>query len=1199
MNEWRNEDDNKKKMEEKEKSGSGCQHGCAACRYVKACRDNEKEIIRKVNAEIRIDEEIKKGKERVEDEEKIEREPGRVIMREEYRRSAKDRSNQSDTVWNDKSFTAVEEIKNWGEIGKQFEKMWGEEIKYIPKDSADKLKRLCLEFEDIWKAPDKPIKTKIKHKIELIENMGNITQKPYKMGPKEEQIMRELVREWEKMGIIRRVVSGEYRAPAILVPKPDGTMRMVIDFRKLNKITRKNKYPMNDTEQVMWRLNKSKWFSKFDLSNGFYQVLVDEESRQYTTFVTRDGMYEFVRMPMGLTNSPATFAGVMDDCLGDLSIKGVNMECYVDDILVHSETFEDHLDHLRILFTRLRERDIKLKPSKCLMARKGLGFLGHVISENGISPDPQKVEAVRNWETPKNSKKLHTFLGLTGYYRKFIRGYSSTASCLYALIKPKAKWEWSSEHDMAFIKLRDQLCSEPIVSAPDWNRKFILQTDAATKTGIGCVLIQRIEIEGDGKKKNYIEKVIAYASKKLTDAEARWSVREIEAYAIVWGITHFHLYTSQAHFDVETDHQSLKWLFSWDKPGRLNRWALRLQEYDFDIIYRKGSANGNADALSRKDESEERRDRRKGKDTSKVGGVVWKDQDVEVGEINNIRSSQQSDKITREIMGWLKTEETECKTQEDMKKMEKMKEQFVMVGDNNDEILYKLSNDSDGEPQLRLVVPKDWQEQIVTYYHASPTGGHLGFEKIYPLIREKFYWGGMSRDIKKMTKGCVACVCSRTTAKDRNGLMQLRDDVGYPGEAVSIDTLGPFSESTEGNKYMATFVDHFTLAIDIEPLKDKRAETMALALYKYVTRNGLPKRIVTDRGSEFVNKLMEEFTKRLGVDHVLATAHHHQSMGIVERVHRVFRDGIRAYIDEMNKVRDWDVILFGLMSAMNSTYKRKLGCSPFFANHGRNMANVWDIGAEAMEENATYISQMVTTLRNCYNTVKAGIAKEGLNMKRRYDDKQKGIEFVKGEEVAIFYPVVGKTRRQWRAGFTVVSMASDVNVVVRCEATGKEQIVHVKRVAKTTWGPKYKKDEKYKGVDPDKWIYKDRNICGIRNEDIMVDDVVVFAYRLRTDDMAQYYVGKILEQQENEFRVHFLKPTKNKRASGEWKYVYVDKKDGKEIHTNSTKYKYMVFDAWVTKQEILMTRVVLDSKWRMSKKAEEEAVRRIRQYRSA
>ena len=174
----------------------------------------------------------------------------------------------------------------------------------------------------------------------------------------EEKIMRDLVAEWLRTGVIERITDSEYRAPAMLVPKPDGTMRMVIDFRKLNKLTRKNKYPMDDTEAVMLRLKGSRWFSKFDLSNGFYQIEVDKESRKYTTFVTKDGMYQFVRMPMGLTNSPATFASAMNDCLGGLAIKGTNMECYVDDILVHSATFDEHIDHLRILFQRLERETL-------------------------------------------------------------------------------------------------------------------------------------------------------------------------------------------------------------------------------------------------------------------------------------------------------------------------------------------------------------------------------------------------------------------------------------------------------------------------------------------------------------------------------------------------------------------------------------------------------------------------------------------------------------------------------------------------------------------------------------------------------------------------------------------------------------------------------------------------------------------------
>ena len=1145
--------------------------------------------------------EDKELKEKYANEEKISRDKGRVVTVEEYRKNKNNNGYSTDAVWDDKSFTAVDEIKQWGKLGEYIYKMIGEDIKLVGKESAEKLMELCKKYQDIWEAPKMPMKTEVKHKIELTDLTTKLAQKHYKIGPKEEEIMRELVKEWLRTGIIEEIKHSEYRAPAILVPKPDGTMRMVIDFRKLNKLTRKNKYPMDDTDAVMMRLKGSRWFSKFDLSNGFYQIQVEEESRKFTTFVTRDGMYQFVRMPMGLTNSPATFACAMNDCLGDLSIKGNNMECYVDDILVHSETFDDHVSHLAILFQRLRERDIKLKPSKCLMARRELIFLGHKISEKGIEPDPGKVVAVKSWEAPKNPKKLHTFLGLTGYYRKFIRGYASIAACLFDLIKPKAVWKWGDEEQRAFERLRGALCDMPIVSAPDWNKTFILQTDAATKAGIGCVLIQREEVlMPDGTKKK-IERVIAYASKKLTDAEKRWPVREIEAYAIVWGITHFHLYMSQAPFEVETDHQSLKWLFTWDKPGRLNRWALRLQEYDFKITYRKGSLNGNADALSRKDEDDSVRDRRKEKNSARVGAVAKDRSDVEVANLNNIREAQRTDKDSQDIIKYMRKDLSGCENASEWSKVEKMRGEFVLLGEGNEATLYKITHDCGGEPSLRLVIPECWRDPLVTYYHASPTGGHLGFDKIYPIMKQQFYWGGMTKDIKKMTKGCVACVCSRTSARERSGLLQVRDDVGYPGEAVSVDTLGPFIKSAAGNMYVATFVDHFTLKVDIEPLVDKRAETMAVALYKYTARNGVPKKIVTDRGSEFVNALMESFTKLMGIKHNKTTAHHHQAMGIVERVHRVFRDGLRAYLDERTKEMNWDIILFGLMSAMNGTHKRKLGCSPYYAHHGRNMVTAWDIGIgeEQLEARSDFTANLVRTMVDCYKTIKLGIAKEGGRSKKAYDERQKGVQFSPNEEVAVYFPVIGKTRRQWRSGFRVVKMTSDVNVLVEHTESGKQHEVHVKRIARVTWGEEYDKKKNYKGKEPEEWVHADKNISGIKNEDIKIDDIIIFAYRLSGDMRAEYYVGRLMEEENGQYHVHFMKPVKGKRPGAKWNWVYVDKKDGKEVHTNKTRYKYSIFDAWITKQEILITGIKLNKKDMLNPKTEEEAARRVAKYKAA
>ena len=289
-----------------DKSGRGCK----ACQYVLrvgAIERRREEAVRKEKEIQGREKDAREQREKYAAEAKITKETGRTITVEEYRRSKEQNGYNTDSVWEDKAFTAVDEVKNWGKLGAYIHNMIGEDIKFVSTESAERLRKLCHEYQDVWEAPTKPIKTEVKHKIELTDEAARIAQRYYKSGPKEEAIMRELVQEWLRTGVVERILDSEYRAPAMLVPKPDGTMRMVIDFRKLNKITRKNKYPMDDTEAVMLRLKGSKWFSKFDPSNGFYQIEVDEKSRKYTTLVTKDGMYQFVRMPMGLTNSPATF----------------------------------------------------------------------------------------------------------------------------------------------------------------------------------------------------------------------------------------------------------------------------------------------------------------------------------------------------------------------------------------------------------------------------------------------------------------------------------------------------------------------------------------------------------------------------------------------------------------------------------------------------------------------------------------------------------------------------------------------------------------------------------------------------------------------------------------------------------------------------------------------------------------------------
>ena len=458
----------------------------------------------------------------------------------------------------------------------------------LSRRQAREAGRLLRQYEDVFVGPDGKVgqTSLVEHTIDTGD------ARPFRipvrrLGPVEREIAEEQVANLLKDGKIVPSHS-PWASPLVLVKKKDGSPRLCCDYRKLNNVTVKDSYPLPRIDDILMSLGGCEYLSSMDLASGYYQVAIAKEDQPKTAIATYSGLYQWVVMPFGLTNAPATFERLMDYVLGP--IKYSKCMLYLDDVVVKGEGWKEQVDNLDDVFSRLRDAGLKLKPSKCNLFRREVQYLGHVVSKRGVEPDPQKVECIVKWHSPVDLKGLKAFLGTTGYYRSFIKDYSDKAVCLNNLTKKGVRYEWNDERQTAFETLKEDLMSKPILSFPTRHDDYVLDTDCSN-FALGSVLSQI---------QNGTERVIAYCSKSLNEAQSHYCTTKRELFAIKYSIFYFRHYLKGTEFLVRTDHSALKWLQSYkDGDDTMARWNYELQGYRFKIAHRAGKLHGNCDGLSR------------------------------------------------------------------------------------------------------------------------------------------------------------------------------------------------------------------------------------------------------------------------------------------------------------------------------------------------------------------------------------------------------------------------------------------------------------------------------------------------------------------------------------------------------------------------------------------------------------------------
>ena len=928
-------------------------------------------------------------------------------------------------------------------------------------------KDLFAENPDEVNQIDKNI---VEHKIDTGDSPP-LAQGPRRTSPDQAKIIQEKISSMLKAGIISPSRS-PWSSPVLLVPKPnkpDGTKdwRFCIDFRRLNKVTKNEIYSLPRIDDCIDSLAGKSYFSTLDAASGYWQVPMAEEDKAKTAFTTYFGQYQFNRMAFGLITAPATYQRMMDTVLAGL--KWQCLAVYLDDVLIHSRTFDEHLKDIAATLSRFKEANIQMKSSKCNFLSQEIKYLGHLVGKNGIKANPEKIQKIKDWLLPKTAAEVQSFLGLAGYYRKLVDNFASYESPLRMAISNKP-FKMDEKAINAFNKLKHALMSDPIVKLPDFsgNAQFELHTDASD-LGISAILCQI--------DKNGLESVIHYASRMLTKQELKYHTQEKEALAIVFGCNKFRNYLIGSPFIIRTDHHSLQWLWRHEK-GRLARWALSLSEFDYVIKHRKGTENVNADVLSRWNVNEVLTKEFdpfphfaepiviSSKDKNNIKMIATVVENFKTLDLLNIISTSQlqTTKI-KESIEMLNTNDNDNNNLTNILPQEIIQAskgyKFLII----DELLCRTKEGNSLPPQI-IIPPNDkaLQQQLLSLHHDLPEMGHFSYKKMFPKILKSYFWPTINKDTLEYCKSCLECqVHKKSTPNPQNRPLKpfLPD---HPNQRVSIDLMGPFPVTENGFEYILCMVDNFTKWATAIPLKNKKGGEVAYEIIKnWYMIFGIPEEIHSDQGGEFTNDILARLNERLNVGHKVTTPYYPQSNSQVERWNRTLKESIKIYCEK--KVSSWDKYIFSTCYAYNTSLNATTGFSPYYLMFGNDprlpteVLNSKNYNEIKFDQNQ-YQIQLTNHLRTAYNIVRKNIKEDAEKRKIRWDKNIKGHKiFVPGDDVLMFQPKINnikgeeelshKFKRNWKGPYRVLSKKHEDNqdvYIIKDMETKREFTVNVHKL---------------------------------------------------------------------------------------------------------------------------------------------------------